>query len=169
MAKILEEIQARLTEAHTQLAEATQILTIAQQKHQAATHNFNVWNAAMQLEQREEQLRQDAATEKQSELPLSTPRHAALVSVTPTVEQSADTSETLNKTDVVRNLLRQHPTGMSAVDIWKEVRPQFTHRPYLYSVLKRLRDKEEVVKRRNKYCLTAISKVEGVKEHSVVH
>jgi hypothetical protein len=167
MAKILEEIQTRLVEAQKQLAEATQVLTAAQQKHQAASHNFNVWNAAMQLEQREEQLRQAAATEKQSELPLSTTKPVA--SIASPIEHVVDTSEAVNKTEIVRTLLKQHPAGMSAVDIWKEVGAQFTHRPYLYSVLKRLRDREEVIKRRNKYCLTAIPKVEGVKEQPVVH
>lgn len=167
MAKILEEIQARLVEAQKRLAETTQALQTAQQAHQIATQNFNVWNMALQIEQREEQLRQAAATEQQPELPLSTPKPAA--SIVPPIEHSVDTSEAINKTDVVRNLLKQHPTGMSAVDIWKEVGAQFAHRPYLYSVLKRLRDRDEVIKRRNKYCLTAISKVEGDKEQPVVH
>ena len=169
MAKILQEIQTRLAEAHKQLAEATQVLATAQQKHASAQHNFNVWNAAAQLEQRDEQLRQATATEAQSELPLSTTNPAPLASITSPIEQPADASETLNKTDVVRNLLKQHPTGMSAVDIWKEVGAQFTHRPYLYSVLKRLRDREEIIKRRNKYCLTAVPKAEEVKGQHVVH
>ena len=177
MAKILEEIQARLADAQKQLAEATQVLATAQQKHQAASHNFNVWNAAMQLEQREEQLRQAQATEQQLHLPtLSAKTESITASVSPASittsmlsEHISDSSEAPNKTDVVRSLLKQHPTGMSAVDIWKEVGAQFTHRPYLYSVLKRLRDRNEIVKRRNKYCLTMIPKAEEVKEQSVVH
>jgi len=80
----------------------------------------------------------------------------------PSLEPPNDTSEVLNKTDIVRSLLKQHPTGMSAVDIWKAVGAQFNHRPYLYSVLKRLRDRQEIVKRRNKYCLTVIPKSEEV-------
>jgi hypothetical protein len=77
--------------------------------------------------------------------------------------------EAPNKTDVVRNLLKQHPAGMSAVDIWKEVGEQFTHRPYLYSILKRLRDRQEIVKRRTRYFLTVIPKAEEAKEQAVVH
>ncbi len=177
MAKILEEIQTRLAESQKQLAEATQVLAAAQQRHQAASHNFNVWNAAMQLEQREEQLRQAQATEKQLQLPTTPVKtepmtaSVAAASITTSMlsEHLADNSEAPNKTEVVRNLLKQHPTGMSAVDIWKEVGAQFEHRPYLYSVLKRLRDRNEIVKRRNKYCLTAIPKVEGVKEQPIVH
>jgi hypothetical protein len=178
MAKIIEEIQARLAEAQKRLTETTQTFQVAQQAQQAAQHNFNVWNMAMQIEQRDEQLRQAKATEKQLSLPTVIPRAeptpTAVASIAAPVattisEQPADTSEAINKTNVVRDLLRQHPTGMSAVDIWKQVGAQFNHRPYLYSVLKRLRDRAEIVKRRNKYCLTAISKVGEVKEQSVVH
>src|ERR1039458_4090243 len=132
MAKILEEIQTRLGEAQKQLADTTQALTIAQQKQQTAQHSFNVWVAAAQLEQRDEQLRQAAATEKQSVLPLPATRPEPSASIPPIpIEQPVDASEGPNKTDVVRNLLKQHPTGMSAVDIWKEVGAQFKHRPYL--------------------------------------
>jgi hypothetical protein len=46
---------------------------------------------------------------------------------------------------------------------------QFNHRPYLYSVLKRLRDRQEIVKRRNKYCLTVIPKSEEAKEQHIIH
>jgi hypothetical protein len=168
MAKIIEEIQTRLAEAQKQLVDATQVLTMAQQKHQAAQHNFNVWTAAMQIEQREEQLRQADANEKQPELPLSPTKPAA--SIIPSIsDHQADASETLNKTEIVRTLLKQHPNGMSAVDIWKEVRAQFMHRPYLYSVLKRLRDREEIIKRRNRYFLTVVPKIEGAKDQPVVH
>jgi hypothetical protein len=172
MAKILEEIQTRLAEAQKQLAEATQSLTLAQQKHQAAQHNFNVWNMAFQVEQRDEQLKQAVAIEKQSELPLSGTKPQSvspLAVIEQHIEQQADNSESPNKTDVVRNLLKQHPSGMSAVDIWKEVGAQFNHRPYLYSVLKRLRDRNEIAKRRNRYCLTVIPKAEEAKEQPIVH
>jgi hypothetical protein len=171
MAKIIEELQARVTDAQRQLAESAQVFQVAQQKHQAAQHNFNVWNMALQVEQRDEQLRQAKATEKQLHFPTANPKAEAMPAATVAAapEQPPDNPEALNKTDSVRNLLRQHPTGMSAVDIWKEVGAQFIHRPYLYSVLKRLRDRDEIIKRRNKYCLTAIPKSEEVKEQPVVH
>ncbi len=172
MPTILEEIKARLIEAQKQLAEATQALAVAQQKHQLASHNFNIWNAALQIETREEQTKQAVAMEKQSELPLANNQPLRLAAIpAPQAEHSDDVDEQEgpNKTDIVRNLLRQHPTGMSAVDIWKIVGPQFNHRPYLYSVLKRLRDRGEISKRRNKYCLTAIQKTEEAKEQQVVH
>jgi hypothetical protein len=177
MAKIIDEIQTRLVEAQKRLAETTQALQTAQQAHQIATQNFNVWNMALQIEQREEQSRQAKATEKQLQLPTASPKpepvvaSVAAASVTTSMlsEQLGDNSEAPNKTDIVRNLLKQHPTGMSAVDIWKAVGEQFNHRPYLYSVLKRLRDRQEIVKRRSKYCLTNIPKTAEGKEQPVVH
>lgn len=178
MPTILEEIKVRLTEAQKQLTEATQALTAAQQKHQIAQHNFNIWNAAIQIETREEQARQTAAQENQEKLPLANnhPTPSATAQTSTAINNghtvSTDTSdeqEGPNKTDIVRNLLRQHPTGMTAIDLWKSVSSEFKHRPYLYSVLKRLRDKNEISKRRNKYYLTAIVKTEEEKEHQVVH
>ena len=174
MATILEEIQTRLAEAQKRLTEANAAFAVAQQAQAQANHNFNVWNMALQVEQRDEKLRQDKANEKQLPLPTAMKEEASPVAV-PSIavpiasEQPTDNSETPNKTDAVRNLLRQHPNGMSAVDIWKEVREDFKHRPYLYSVLKRLRDREEIVKRRNKYCLIVIPKAEEVKEQTIVH
>jgi hypothetical protein len=172
MAKILEEIQTRLAEAQKRLVETSQAFQLAQQAQQAAQHNFNVWNMAAQLEQKDEQVRQAKAVEKQLPLPAAIKQEPAPIAVVaaPTVtEQSTDNSDSINKTAVVRDLLGRHPAGMSAVDIWKEVGGQFNHRPYLYSVLKRLRDRDEIVKRRNKYFLTAIPKPEEVKEQAVVH
>ena len=103
-------------------------------------------------------------------LPTTVPKSPETTpSVAAPIPEQPDNAEALNKTNIVRNLLRQHPTGMSAVDIWKEVGGQFNHRPYLYSVLKRLRDRDEIVKRRNKYCLTSIPKAEEAKEQHVIH
>jgi hypothetical protein len=165
MTKITDELQIRVAESKERLDRAEKDFKVAQAAFQTAQQDHNVWNLALQAEVRDEQRKNAAATEQQ--LPLPTVKPQPIAAITP--EQPIDNSEALNKTDVVRNLLKEHPTGMSAVDIWKEVGGQFTHRPYLYSVLKRLRDREEVIKRRNKYCLTAISKVEGVKEQHVVH
>jgi hypothetical protein len=171
MTKIIEELQARVAESKQRLDDVTKTFQTAQQVFQQAQQDHNVWNLALQAEVRDEQRRVAAAIEQQSELPLSNakPTPLAPAPITPPIEQPTDASEALNKTDVVRSLLKQHPTGMSAVDIWQAVGAQFTHRPYLYSVLKRLRDREEIIKRRNKYCLIAIPKSGEVKEQPVVH
>jgi hypothetical protein len=171
MAKILEELQARAVEAKKILDGATQAFQAAQQALQTAQQNFNVWTLAVQAETREEHLRLAAATENQLPLPTAKPQTAS-ISVAPPQSQpseSSDSGESLNKTDTVRDLLRQHPNGMSAIEIWKEVSADFKHRPYLYSVLKRLRDRDEVIMRRKKYCLKFAPKVEEGKVQPVVH
>lgn len=166
MVTILEELQARTDESKKRFDEATKAYQIAQQTLAQAQHTFNVWNMALQAETREEQLRQTAAAEKQLPLPDPSPESAL---VTGNVS-SEETGETVNKTDTVRDLLYKHPAGMTAIDIWRQVGETFKHRPYLYSVLKRLRDRDEVTIRRGKYYLKLATKVEELKqEQSVVH
>jgi hypothetical protein len=62
-----------------------------------------------------------------------------------------DNNPEINKTEAVRVLLRQHPNGMTPAEMWKHLRPQMSNRVYLYSVLKRLKDRGDVRERRGKY------------------
>ena len=150
----LEDLKARLAVAHKILAEATQQLQVAQQNQQKAASDFNVWNAAVAILTREEQAKQAAAHENQLPIGLSAPTPEPVQS-SPTNSTQLQTSEagSPNKTEIVRELLRQHPSGMTPSEIWKELGDQIGNRPYLYSVLKRLRDRDEVTLRRNKYAV----------------
>jgi hypothetical protein len=56
-----------------------------------------------------------------------------------------------SQTQAVRDLLRQHPAGMTPVEIWEQVGAKISSRAYLYSVLKRLREKGDAKERRGKY------------------
>jgi hypothetical protein len=58
-----------------------------------------------------------------------------------------------NKTEAVRDLLRQHPAGMTPGEIWTHLETQLSNRTYLYSVLKRLRDRGDARAKRGKYFL----------------
>lgn len=170
MATILEELQTRTDESKKRFDEATKTFQVAQQALAMAQHTFNVWNNALQAEMREEQLRQATADEKQLPLPTGKPNEppAQLLEVTPI--ESNDISESMNKTNVVRELLHKHPAGMTAIDIWRQVGSTFKHRPYLYSVLKRLRDRDEVSMRRGKYYLKLATKVDETREQeAMVH
>lgn len=64
-------------------------------------------------------------------------------------------SDPVNKTEIVRELLRSHTNGITPADLWKgfQIQAPGTSRQYLYSVLKRLRDREYVCVRRGKYVL----------------
>ncbi len=150
---VLEELKVRFAEAQKRLAEATQRFQLAQQALNSAQNDHNVWNAAVQIEMREEQAKAAAAKENQlpMQLPESKQEQPAVATETPS--QSVVTSDAVNKTEFVRDVLAKHPTGMTPADLWREVRGQFAHRPYLYSVLKRLKDRDEVTVRRNKYVL----------------
>jgi len=55
---------------------------------------------------------------------------------------------------------------MTPGEIWKEMESQINNRAYLYSVLKRLKDRGDVKEKRGKYC--AIPKIEEVQSQGLV-
>jgi hypothetical protein len=152
MSSTLEDLKTRLAIAHKALTEAAQQLQIAQQNQQKAASDFSVFNAAVAILTKEEEEKKAAANEKQ--LPMGLSDGESVPEYTPPGAVSSHGAETPpNKTELVRELLRHHMGGMTPTEIWKELRGQFVHRAYLYSVLKRLRDRDEVSLRRNKYAL----------------
>lgn len=174
MSMILEELQVRVADSKVRLDAASKTFQVAQLAFQQAQQDHSVWNAALLAEQRDEQRRAAAAIENQLPLPTSgenknqVEREPLPWERDDIPDLADERADHFNKTDAVRDLLRLHPAGMTAVDIWNEVRDEFKHRPYLYSVLKRLRDREEIVKRRNKYCLKSTPRTEEVREQAVV-
>jgi hypothetical protein len=56
-----------------------------------------------------------------------------------------------SQTEVVRNALKERQAGLTPNEIWKEVESQMVNRTYLYSVLKRLKERGDVFERRGKY------------------
>jgi hypothetical protein len=148
MAAILEELKVRLLSTQKRLTDAQQAFTAAQSELQAAQMEFNVWNTAYNLENREETARLASASKNQISMDL--PEVQSQEEPHPNVEE-----QTTNKTELVREILRQHPAGINPADLWREFqgRASGTSRQYLYSVLKRLRDKEYVATRRGKYFL----------------
>jgi hypothetical protein len=65
--------------------------------------------------------------------------------------ESASAKSEINKTEMVRELLRQHSAGMTPDEIWRALRSQLDNHAYIYSVLKRLKERDEVRKSRGKY------------------
>jgi len=153
----LEELKTRLQEATRKLADAQKEMLAAQgrfqavaQEHGSLQHLINVEQAARQK-----------ANEQQDNFFPEIQRQEP--------PQSTVTLSTENQTDTVRNLLKQHPTGITPRDMWKQVQTQIKYRAYFYSILKRLRDKDEVIVRRGKYMMKIVPKVEEGKEHTSVH
>jgi len=175
MPSILEELKGRLSDSQRRVSEANQRLQQAQQAHAIAMADYNVWRAAVDAETRDELARVEAARENQpvfdgfvAPKAESTVTQADLANLDPvesatTAPPTAD--ESINKTEIIRTLLRQNPTGLTPPQIWSQVSSQFKHRPYMYSVLKRLKDRDEISFRRNKYM---IRQEPEVSEHAIV-
>ncbi len=154
MSQFLEELKIRLVDSAKRLQAAQQKTAIAQAELQAVTQEYNSLQHLANVE---------AARNQQS---AGTPITVNVTSriVQPALPQASET----NKTETIRELLRQHPTGMTPTDIWKEVKDQMAHRPYLYSILKRLKDKDEVTVRRGKYVMKIMPKADEGRGQTMV-
>jgi hypothetical protein len=147
MNEFVEFLKTRTDEAHKRLQAAAAKFQAAQLEHQAAAQEFNGWQSSYQSELRKQQAASGAAP--------------AIVQAT-SHPITPDKPE-INQTDVVRQVIQQHPSGVTPIDVWRAVNSQIKHRPYVYSVLKRLSDKGDVFKRRGKYFPKATSKSEDGK------
>ena len=158
MSQFLEEIKARLEDAQKRFQASATTLQAAQQQHQAISQEVGSLQYLLQVEMRKTQ-GTEAATANSQQIVRTVTVQATLA--------SADHGE-VNKTELVRDALRQHPNGMLAIEIWKTVSGQIKHRPYFYSILKRLRDKGEVLQRRGKYVLKITAKPEESKDQAIM-
>jgi hypothetical protein len=154
MSQFLDELKTRLAEVLKRLQAAQQKAQAAQGELQAVTQEYNSLQYLANIEAARTQ--QSAGTS----VTTTVPSRIAQSALPQAIEG--------NKTETVRELLRQHPTGMTPTDIWKEVKNQMAHRPYLYSILKRLKDKDEVTVRRGKYIAKILPKPEESRGQSLV-
>ena len=118
-----EESQKRFQEAQAKLQQAQVAFNIVSQE-------FNAWQ-----------------TLYRGELAKQGPQLPA----PPAPQLPVKTKAESNQTEAVRSALRDRPTGMTPDEVWKQVGQQLTNRTYLYSVLKRLKEKGDAVERRGKY------------------
>ncbi len=142
MNEFIENLRVRHQDAAKHLQLAQQKFNLAQAELQGAQQEYNSWTYAFQTETRKAQMEAAAAaTAKQVGPPAPASNAAAPAPI-------ADVSEVINKTNLVRGVLRQHPDGITPNEIWKELKTQIGDHAYIYSVLKRLKDREEIAKRR---------------------
>jgi uncharacterized protein YdiU (UPF0061 family) len=174
---LLEELRDRHHDAQVRFQDAQQAFQIAQaaqakaqtdfQKAQqtliAAQNLFHGWSTAYNTVMAEETARKQATEQAQPQLPLPNAPSAQPVDPPPAEPETIQTGEQKSKTELIRDLLRQSPHGLTPTEIWSHVRGQFKYRAYLYSVLKRLTDREELSVRRGKYAIRMIPQQE-VKE-----
>jgi hypothetical protein len=163
---LLEELRTRQQTAQARLQEATQAFQAAQAAHNSAQATFQKaqqalgiaqqqahgWNTAYAAVLAEEAERKQDAEKEQLKLP-HTPTPLAAPVALPEPVQAA---EQKSKTDIIRDLLRQSSHGMTPMEIWSHVQDQFKYRAYMYSVLKRLTDREELCVRRGKYSIRIV-------------
>jgi hypothetical protein len=157
MSEFLETLKTRMEDAQVRLRVAQQNLQVAQAEFQNVAQECQSWTILVNIETQRAQA-MSGAQASAPQLPLP--------AIEPSRPVQSGKSEN-NKTEAVRELLRQHPDGMTPSDLWKAVGSMMSHRPYLYSVLKRLKDKEEVTVRRGKYYLKVPPQNEVVRDHVV--
>jgi len=156
MSQFLETLRAKLADAIKRFQTAQQNLIAAQAENQALAQEVGSLQYLIQAEMRNDPSAGSDSTTVAVESNLGTSQ--------PSTTQMPET----NKTAMIRELLRRHPTGITPVDIWKELGTQMKHRAYIYSVLKRLKDRGEVMERRGKYCLRILPKPEEAKQQTTV-
>lgn len=160
MSDFLEQLKLRLDEAQRRHQIAAQRLQIAQQEHMVATQDYASWQNAVRVETLREQQQQQVQQQ---------PPGTEVVTPINALENAPTNREEISKTDLIRQMLQQHPEGLRPTDLWKQLGNQLKYRAYLYSVLKRLRDKGEVCEKRGKYFLKIVQKMETEeKTHALV-
>jgi hypothetical protein len=157
MSEFLEQLKKDLADAQKRHQEMAARLNALNAEYQAVSQEVNSYAKIVEVQTRKEQGTVKVAVNIHV-APAGSGK-AALLTAPP-----SDSDEP-NKTELVRELLRQHPSGMTGAELWTAVKNKFPHRQYVYSVLKRLKKKGFVAQRRKKYIFTA--KPEEVNQHTV--
>jgi hypothetical protein len=180
MSDFLNMCKERLAEAQRRFMHSQATLQRAQQEFAQAQLEFNNWQGVVAAETRRLALQQQAAQANQTVLAIAVPAPQSTApqilavphhQTKPVVSTTSEGNTEVNKTELVRELLAQHPEGMTPIEVWNVLKNQIA-RPYVYSILKRLKDADQVIyqRRRKKYSLRVPQKPEEVnKEQAIVH
>jgi len=157
------DAQKKLGVTQSELQTANQRFQAAQAEYQAAAQEFNSYQILVNLWSKKEQ---ELSVSPADSIVMS---DGVSVEVRGTIVESSTASPANsdgNKTEKVRDLLRQNPSGMTPGDIWVKVEKEMKNRAYLYSILKRLKDRGDARERRGKYYL--IPKIEESQQTQMV-
>ena len=138
MSAFLEQLKIEMADAQKRMTDAQQEFQRAQVVFQAAAQEFQSYQNIVLARTKKEQEGSTLGAGKGATVPAALP-----------LQQNEN--DDVNKTDLVRDLLRQHPGGMTGGELWSAVKTKFPHRQYVYSVLKRLKKKGDVVQKRKKF------------------
>lgn len=155
----LDEVKTRMEDAQRRAHEISTRLQEIQQQHQSVMQELASYQKIVQLETiRLQSEEQQQLIPQVSVIPIAQPLQRPLI----------EAADEINKTEAIRELLRSHPTGMTPSQIWQTMKSQVTHRQYIYSVLKRLKDKRQVTERRGRYYFQSIARPEETTESVVL-
>lgn len=154
MSELIDRLREGLGEAQKRQAEVAKRLQSVQGEWASACAEVNGYVKVIELETRREM--EKAATE--------TPAENS--SVAQSNESSENDGDTVNKTQVVRDALEAHP-GLTPAQLWGAVKTSIPKRTYVYSVLKRLKDRKQVIEKRGKYYLPPNQKTEEVQQELI--
>lgn len=180
MDNFFDLLKARAPEAEARFAKATEALKQGTVEYQAATQNFQrlqVEHQAANSELNSLKILINVETQKRAAQQASELASAGMIPGTspvipvaplvgpkePTPTPATTTESDVNKTEIIRDLLRQHANGMTPGDVWRAVKSQIPRRNYVYAVLGRLKDRDQVMVRRGKYYFKILAKPEDAK------
>ena len=156
--KFLEGVENNLAESKKSYQEAQQKASVAQLAFQGAQNELNIWTGAanaikVRLTRLREQVQQEQPTSPDKPI---TNLLASATSTLRAIAESSNGSQDVNKTEMIRAVLRRHPAGITPAELWQELNGEVS-RDYVYAVLKRLKDRDQISYRRKKYSLRDIA------------
>jgi hypothetical protein len=170
--EFVEICKERFTDCQRRFGTAHQNLQKAQQEFAQAQLEHNNWQGVLNSELARLARLQQAAQENQGTLPMVPAVPNAIEAHKQVPLSASESAAEINKTELVRELLSQHAEGMTPGEVWAVLKNQIP-RPYVYSILKRLKDADEVIynRRRKRYSLRVNAKnEEEIKDQpSVIH
>jgi hypothetical protein len=134
----LEYLKSGFEDAQKRFQETQSRMQAMQAEFNVVAQEFNAWQTLYRAEM---------AKQGTMPLPASPKPQLRRANSIPQLVGSKPPSQT----DVVRAVLKERPAGMTPNEIWKEVEQQMANRTYLYSVLKRLKERGDAIERRGKY------------------
>jgi hypothetical protein len=135
----LEYLKNGFENAQKRFQETQQRMQVMQAEFNVVVTEFNAWQTLYRAEMA-----------KQGAAPPPQPPTTARLPRTNGIHQPVSSKQP-SQTDAVRAVLKERPSGMKPNEIWEAVQSQIANHTYLYSVLKRLKEKGDVIERRGKY------------------
>lgn len=148
MSQLIDRLKEGLAEVQKRQAEVGKRFSAMQLEWAAVNAELNGYNKVIELETKRE-------LEKAATLP---PIQG------PPTQAEQRTDQDANQTQLVRDALASHPGGLTPAQVWGAVKGKVGRRNYVYSILKRLKDRKQVVEKRGKYSLPALPKIEEASE-----